>query len=1825
MSTQHGNGRFRWVQRIAGRLALRPGADASQTLDPWMGVCARGLVPALAALSATCGSPQGPGPTGPLPSNTATPTVAAASCKRTIHASVVALDQVMVVNRLGAVRPLGLTYALERDVAAQDGGDLLEAGKVRLRDGKRPRPIVLRIRVGDCLEVDLKNLLAPAGSPVTRAVGLHVAGLSIVASAPGGGPADGTFAGENASSLIEPGKAIKYKLYAGEEGTFLAYSTAADWSGVTAQQLTSGLFGAVTVEPETAELYRSQVGAADLALATTKTTPDGHPILDYAALYPADYDTTHPGARRACAPVLRMVDTLRVPTSLGGKLTCREIPGALETYHSDLTAIVTGPGAGRFPDTLRGPMFEPNPEYPDRRAPYREVTIHYHESQDVLQPFPNFYDTAPDSHGLPSSYTLRGGLDFAGSDAFAINYGVAGVGAEVLANRLGVGPMGDCPECKFEEFFLSSWAVGDPSMVVDVPANAPLTTAELEKARRTGVTTGMSVKPGPKATKAYFPDDPSNVYHAYLGDRAVFRVLHAGASVHHVHHHHAHQWLRTPASDRSQYLDSQAIGPGATFSSELVYGSGNRNLTPGDAIFHCHFYPHFAAGMWGLFRVHDVLEQGTPLDAQGRPVKGSRALPDAEIKAGTPIPAVVPLPTIAMAPMPGKVEIVDGQPHVVDKDKSPGYPFFVPGVAGHRAPAPPLDFAITPKGEVLDGGLPRHIIQTATVVNEKHDSWDFSKDLGKIQALEVPEDGTSIEKAAMKEHATREHPSFKPDGSPGVFVMNGRPPARGAPFADPAVKSDGTPVTDSTGAPAKPRVYKGATLQVDAVLNKKGWHFPQQRMMALWKDVGPTVKGDRPPEPLFFRANSGDVIEYWHSNLVPDYYELDDFQVRTPTDILGQHIHLVKFDVMASDGAANGWNYEDGTLSPDEVRARIGAINEAGGLLTEGGKRVKLTPKPIAEIGAGPRGEWIGAQATVQRWWADPVLDNQGKDRTLTTVFTHDHYGPSTHQQAGLYGGLLIEPAGSRWTTPDGAPMGTRDDGGPTSYAANILTADPSKSVREFALGFQDLQLTYGPKSPAEPVPYRADCDKTPTFPNCVLAKPNPQYTGWASPANAVNAPVCAPPLCASAPKGPMPGLISNFGSGTMSMSYREEPLGHRLAKVGNPASLPPDQAAQATDPSHAFRSIPRLDPDYDRQPPGGSPIDPSCDPKKGPCLIFPRAPISGGMGAEDPYTPLLRAYAGDRVQFRLLCGAHTSMNTFAMHGNEWLMEAGYPDSGHRASQLVLLSEHFEPEFSLPPPSPDQAQSDYLYQTGASYEGQINGMWGLVRAYGGSSDEPGLARLPSSPKAPPAAAIAIPAGTSTDCSKGPCVRKLAVSAMTIQQATGTDQGLVYNGRGIVVKQPNGAFAPDPSAPIVDPGAMIYVRDEDIDPATGHLKKGVPIEPLVLRVAAGDWVEVTLRNRMKADEKVFRDPVWAFRSTMYYTAPYKQTTGKDPKVPVRNELYASSSVGLHAQLLGYDVTRSDGSNVGTNPVQTVSPTEKNTACSDAPCRKYVWYAGALSAQADGSWKATPEELGAVNLMPSDPLIQAYHGLFGALVVEPLGATWVEDADSRASATVTAADGSAFRDFVLIEQNDIAARMNGVSFYDERVAGPLSGVNYKSDPMFYRYGARMDAGWGPQKATLGGPPPANWAHPTADELGRVAAYDWGFLDTSAAVSNTLVGGDPATPVFTAPAGMPVRFHLFGAQGNGDNQQVFELSGHAWPDEPYTHEGTAIGLNGRSTWAGAVTGFGPTGHFDLLIRSAGGDLAVPGDYLYRSWTSSQIQAGQWGIFRVTPRAGK
>ncbi|HEY3580809.1 MAG TPA: hypothetical protein VGK82_09700, partial [Pyrinomonadaceae bacterium] len=406
-------------------------------------------------------------------------------CTRTVTADVVAIPKALMLNRLGASIPNAFVFALRGDTI------ITANNNIQLRPGKRPRPLVLRANVGDCLKVTFTNAIPPAAfgqfppSPAvptspqvgTQELSLHIQGQEWTSSSTD----DGSFVGRNSSSLASPnpaptpppmpGQQQTYTLFVRNEGTFLLYSMG-DTTAVPTGQISRGLFGALNVQPTGAEWYRSQVTQQDLALATKKDsngkpvrTASGQPVIDYNAVYPAGSKYPDGTSIPANTPILSMWS--------------KQPDGTFKIVHSDLTAIITGPNAGRFPGTTgvnnpeppcnaanngtgaSDPLFCANPSAPDRKEPYREFTIIYHEvGQIATQAFPVFTDPA-------MSQTVN-----AGFDGFAINYGTGGIGAEVYANRIGVGPMGGCVDCKFEEFFLSAWSVGDPAMLVDIPANS---------------------------------------------------------------------------------------------------------------------------------------------------------------------------------------------------------------------------------------------------------------------------------------------------------------------------------------------------------------------------------------------------------------------------------------------------------------------------------------------------------------------------------------------------------------------------------------------------------------------------------------------------------------------------------------------------------------------------------------------------------------------------------------------------------------------------------------------------------------------------------------------------------------------------------------------------------------------------------------------------------------------------------------------------------------------------------------------------------------------------------------------------------------------------------------------------------------------------------------------------------------------------------------------------------------------------------------------------------------------------------------------------------
>jgi len=1778
--------------------------------------------------------------------------IAAIVCERDVMADVVAIDKPLMYNRLGAGNINGMIYALKRDVVnlstlqtLTDNAAGAIPGQVDLRGDKRPRPLVLRVREGDCLTVNLTNLLTPAANPFNpvvttpagevfrtnideqvadRVVGFHVSGMQLV----NGIDDDSSMVGTNHlglpgsqgavsvdGSLVGIGQTRAYKLYAAKEGAFHVTSHGATFgSDGNMGNNTNGLFGQVNVEPKGAAIYRGQVFEEEMRLslntaslnscavpATPGYTCDGHPILDYEATYP----NTEPwiGEGKAGLPVLNMMRA--------------SVDGAFEIVHSEINAVVAyGPGGavagdGHFPPSTYPleSVEKRNPTVPNRLEPFRDFASVYHDETASAQAFPQFFKPVA---GKPFSsvftYVLAGV-----KDAFMINYGSGGIGSEIIANRLGVGPMHDCLTCAYEEFFLTSFTVADPAMTVDTPANFGL-----EQCAPDDLGTAACAAVGRKANYAIGAEDPANIHHSYTGDFAKIRNTHHGKEQH-VFHLHNHQWLYNPNDDNGNYLDAQGIGPGVGYTYEINFGgSGNRNKSAGDSIYHCHFYPHFAQGMWYHWRHHDVTETGTVLaatpnepDTQGfavatgfhterwalantTPAAGARAYPDGEIATGTPIPAVVPLPGKPMAAMPGRATVVAkvapgadnvvGTPDdivlgsnakVIDRTVNPGFPFWIAGiedVVGQRPPTPVLDMANAAdvarakaakpalfaeldasQAAGWDGGLPRHALQgfsdTGVARNVAALSVispvDFSKVVHVAKPVYFPEEGTDLEQVAMEFHSHRCKDSFLPDGTPapctgtngegkpfqGGFIYNGSLPVIGAPYHNPCMDDQGNVLRagvtgnffsgdlavegglathgSSVFNSDAPRIYKGTNMQFDVVLNKVGYHYPQQRIVSLWEDVAPVIRKNKAPEPLVMRNNTFDCAIYHHANLVPEVYEMDDYQVRTPTDIIGQHIHLPKWDLTTTDGAANGWNYEDGTLSPGAVRERIEAINAynatPGNIPVETlDGRTILEPLPhpyfgpvAAALGGAFPERWAGARTTTQRWFFDPVVNVEGVDRGLGIIFSHDHYGPSTHQQIGLYSTVLTEPANSLWKHNEtGVQLACADavnplqpgpslaenkapcrwDGGPTSWQAQIVPRTPLAGVnvladtiepfREFYFEYTDFQHAY-----EAGIYVGADQDGLalpgtgPGFPAQFANLGNPAFPAVGTAADlfrfAINPPArfqIAPVFpdlvveakeCVLDPRNPASVLLSRpcpqaidvQDPGLFVVNYRNEPVGLRIFdpnKIG-PDGKPGMQAAGAAGDlalalsSNVTRTIARLN----VQPTAATVINGT---------KFPPPINSGGVTARDPFTPMVRAYMGDRIRVKVQAGGDEEEHNVMIHGMKWLQSgSGHgraPNSGWRNSQAGGISEQFTLNTPVTPLVRNTKRADYLYTMDTSNDGFWSGMWGVIRSHSDFQNTLGL--LPGSLVTPATPlTIANPAQFNGACPVGAPSRSFDITAVLANRVLPNAFGvsiprkgvgdpvadnsvgsglnplggtLVYNHRadvvgGQTIVDETGATITLPAnkGPIHDPTAMMYVLTADLEvrPAAEltaaqkllcaaggvnnplcpvRLRANAPVEPLVLRAKAGECVNVTLRSRLEVVV-----PDLATYSTLMGVVKRDRFDPEGSTTFQTNLFRPSSLTGLHPQLVAHDVTRDDGVVVGLNPTLT------QVSALGIPV-SYRWYMGDVSGVPVGDklqLVATPVEFGGFSLAPADKVKQGAKSLVGAMVVEPAGATWTQN--------------------------------------------------------------------------------------------------------------------------------------------------------------------------------------------------------------------------------------
>ncbi|MDQ3434297.1 MAG: multicopper oxidase domain-containing protein [Actinomycetota bacterium] len=194
---------------------------------------------------------------------------------------------------------------------------------------------------------------------------------------------------------------------------------------------------------------------------------------------------------------------------------------------------------------------------------------------------------------------------------------------------------------------------------------------EIWRRKREGTLTKQVVGEEQHHSSWLFGDPATPILRAYLGDPIRIRLVHAGVKETHVFHLHVYEWHAVPENRDSPLIDAISIGPQSAHTIEPLWGAGNRQRVMGDVIWHCHLYPHFHEGMWGIFRTFDRRHDGTRTYPDGTPIARLVALSDRE------------------APPPST-------------DEMPGFPGFIPGDVGQKSPVPPWPYPDRPMPVDLD-------------------------------------------------------------------------------------------------------------------------------------------------------------------------------------------------------------------------------------------------------------------------------------------------------------------------------------------------------------------------------------------------------------------------------------------------------------------------------------------------------------------------------------------------------------------------------------------------------------------------------------------------------------------------------------------------------------------------------------------------------------------------------------------------------------------------------------------------------------------------------------------------------------------------------------------------------------------------------------------------------------------------------------------------------------------------------------------------------------------------------------------------------------------
>ena len=556
-----------------------------------------------------------------------------------------------------------------------------------------------------------------------------------------------------------------------------------------------------------------------------------------------------------------------------------------------------------------------------------------------------------------------------------------------------------------------------------------------------------------------FGDPATPVARSYLGDPAKERVIHGGSEVAHVHHVHGGsiRWRRQPDAEQTTFasglqkhpdlvpqaterVDSQSIGPSETFDVENECGSGGCQQSVGDYLFHCHIAQHYFAGMWGIWRVYNTLQDG--------------------LASTDSLPALVELPDRAagVAPAVQAGELIGR----------------TVGLPGSRSTITTQGLAEWVERQLPPPGVPKGY--DASVFDWRRDGDGYYGE---------PETTVAWPGYASASPGTRPAITFDPRTGKIAYPflrphLGARPPfAPGhgpAPYLDPGSSSRGPPEPGASGPDSlcpsgtRRRDVALAAVSVPVTLNQRtNLVDPNGALFVLRSDEESVRADDALKRPLAIRTNAGeDCLDITLTS------ELNDRSGANTFSKVGVHIHFVQFDIQASDGLDTGFNYEQTIRPYTEAGDPLATAARAGSRSIELLDAGRFQPGVLVGVGLDrddgfetrtivriegqtvvldealatdhAAGEIVSTEFVRHRWYPDVQFG---------TAYFHDHVNAISSWRHGLFGALIAEPPGSSYHDPK---TGAEISSGPIAdiHTDGRVSPDATGSFRELVLFIQD-------------------------------------------------------------------------------------------------------------------------------------------------------------------------------------------------------------------------------------------------------------------------------------------------------------------------------------------------------------------------------------------------------------------------------------------------------------------------------------------------------------------------------------------------------------------------------------------------------------------------------------------------------------------------------------------------------------------------------------------------------------------------------------------------